>query len=81
MHGWKDARKLALTALKDFGLGKSSLEDKIHDEINALVAEYEKGNGQPMNVQMLMQNAVSNVICSCVFGTRCVLKFSKKPYV
>eukprot|EP00058_Branchiostoma_floridae_P025950 XP_002611440.1 hypothetical protein BRAFLDRAFT_56844 [Branchiostoma floridae] len=56
--------------LRDFGFGKRSLEGKVTEEANALVQEVLSQNGQPFDLKIMMQNAVSNVICSIVFGDR-----------
>ncbi|XP_035687382.1 cytochrome P450 2U1-like [Branchiostoma floridae] len=67
---WKHQRKFALMTLRDFGFGKRSLEGKITEETNALVQEILSYNGQPFDLKIMMQNAVSNIICSIVFGGR-----------
>eukprot|EP00058_Branchiostoma_floridae_P005313 XP_002590801.1 hypothetical protein BRAFLDRAFT_114435 [Branchiostoma floridae] len=67
---WKHQRKFALMTLRDFGFGKRSLEGKISEECNALVQEILSYNGQPFDLKIMMQNAVSNIICSIVFGGR-----------
>ncbi|XP_035658632.1 cytochrome P450 2U1-like [Branchiostoma floridae] len=67
---WKHQRKFALMTLRDFGFGKRSLEGKVNEEGNALVQEILSHNGQPFDLKIMMQNAVSNIICSIVFGGR-----------
>ncbi|XP_066288756.1 cytochrome P450 2U1-like [Branchiostoma lanceolatum] len=67
---WKHQRKFALMTLRDFGVGKRSLEGKVTEEANALVQEVLSQNGQPFDLKITMQNAVSNIICSLVFGDR-----------
>ncbi|XP_066287482.1 cytochrome P450 2C1-like [Branchiostoma lanceolatum] len=67
---WKQQRKFALMTLRDFGVGKRSLEGKVNEEANALVQEFLSQNGQPFDLKVMMQNAVCNVICSIVFGDR-----------
>ena len=63
-------RKFTMTLMKEFGVGKSSLEEKIHDEIKATFQEIDKYGGQPFNPRNILSKAVSNIINSMVFGTR-----------
>ncbi|XP_078619192.1 cytochrome P450 2U1-like [Branchiostoma floridae x Branchiostoma japonicum] len=67
---WKEYRKFAMMSLRDFGVGKRSLEGKILQEARALGEEISKTGGRPFFIAKMMQNAVSNVICSIVFGRR-----------
>ncbi|XP_066270896.1 cytochrome P450 2D4-like [Branchiostoma lanceolatum] len=67
---WKQHRKFALMTLRDFGVGKRSLEGKVNEEANALVQEVLSQNGQPFDLKIMTQNAVCNIICSIVFGDR-----------
>ncbi|XP_028977275.2 cytochrome P450 2J6 [Esox lucius] len=69
-HRWKQQRQFALSTLKYFGVGKKSLESAILDEFKYLstyIAEYK---GKPFNPHLIINNAVSNIICSLVFGHR-----------
>ena len=63
-------RKLGLTTLRKFGVGKHSLEERIHEEIGFLLEAIADTKGQPFDPQTAITNAVSNVICSIVFGDR-----------
>ncbi|XP_066294394.1 cytochrome P450 2U1-like [Branchiostoma lanceolatum] len=67
---WKDHRKFAMMSLRDFGVGKRSLEGKILEEARALHEEMCKNGSKAFCVSQIMQNTVSNVICSIVFGRR-----------
>ncbi|XP_066279286.1 cytochrome P450 2U1-like isoform X2 [Branchiostoma lanceolatum] len=67
---WKHQRKFAMMTLRDFGVGKRSLEGKVSEEVNALIQEVLSQNGKPFDMKIMMQNAVSNIICSIVFGDR-----------
>ncbi|XP_035686681.1 cytochrome P450 2U1-like [Branchiostoma floridae] len=66
----KEHRKFAMMSLRDFGVGKRSLEGKILEEARGLGDEICKTEGRPFCISQMMQNAVSNVICSIVFGRR-----------
>ncbi|XP_035678343.1 cytochrome P450 2U1-like [Branchiostoma floridae] len=67
---WKHQRKFALMTLRDFGVGKRSLEGKIREEADALIQEVESKNGLKFDIKQMLPNAVSNVICSIAFGNR-----------
>ncbi|XP_066270198.1 cytochrome P450 2D28-like [Branchiostoma lanceolatum] len=67
---WKEQRKFAVMSLRDFGLGKRSMEGKILEEARALGDEICKKDGRAFSISQMMQSAVSNVICSIVFGRR-----------
>ncbi|KAK6165426.1 hypothetical protein SNE40_022354 [Patella caerulea] len=67
---WKDQRKFALETLREFGLGKSILEDKINEEIGYCVEIIGNQKGKQFDMCRLTQASVSNVISSLVFGQR-----------
>ncbi|KAI8510909.1 cytochrome P450 2U1-like [Branchiostoma floridae x Branchiostoma belcheri] len=67
---WKEHRKFTLMSLREFGFGKRSLEGKILAESEALQAEILRMGGGPFDIGRMVQNAVTNVICSIVFGSR-----------
>ncbi|KAF3834880.1 hypothetical protein F7725_027438 [Dissostichus mawsoni] len=67
---WKQQRRFALSTLKYFGFGKKSLEPIILDEFSYCAKDIKSYNGKPFNPHLLMNNVVSNIICSLVFGHR-----------
>ena len=69
---WKTLKRFTLRALKDFGLVKSSLEEKIKDELENVLDELDKTSGVPFCPQKLFYQSVSNIICSIIFGHRSV---------
>ncbi|XP_068449179.1 cytochrome P450 2J4-like [Clinocottus analis] len=67
---WKKQRRFALSTLRNFGLGKRSMEQSICEEIRHLQEEIEKEKGGPFNPVGLFNNCVSNIICQLVMGKR-----------
>lgn len=61
-------RRFALTNLRDFGMGKKKIEEKIIEETCHLLEEFEKFEGKPFETTRLMNYAASSVICSIVYG-------------
>ncbi|XP_070703566.1 uncharacterized protein [Pempheris klunzingeri] len=69
-ESWKEMRRFALSTLRDFGMGKKAAEEKIIEETQYLIKEFEKHEGKPFVATKLVNNAVSNIICSIVYGSR-----------
>uniref|UniRef100_A0A672FPN2 Cytochrome P450 2F2-like n=2 Tax=Salarias fasciatus TaxID=181472 RepID=A0A672FPN2_SALFA len=67
---WKEHRRFALMTLRNFGMGKNSMEDRIHGEIKYVVKTLEGSIGKPFSPQVMFHNAASNIICQVLFGTR-----------
>ncbi|XP_043541535.1 cytochrome P450 2F2-like, partial [Chiloscyllium plagiosum] len=67
---WRENRKFVISALRGFGMGKKSIEDRISEEASFLVNVFESHKGQPFETARILNSAVSNIICSILFGDR-----------
>ncbi|XP_051718048.1 cytochrome P450 2M1-like [Ctenopharyngodon idella] len=69
-HRWKEMRKFSLMTLKNFGMGRRSIEERVREEAEYLVEMIKKCEGSAFSPADMLSNAVANVICSIVFGHR-----------
>ncbi|KAM7171374.1 cytochrome P450 2H2-like isoform 2-T2 [Macrochelys suwanniensis] len=67
---WKQLRRFALTNLRNFGMGKKSIEERIQEETRFLVERLRNTHGRPFDPTLFLTHAVSNVTCSIIFGDR-----------
>ncbi|KAG5849403.1 hypothetical protein ANANG_G00110020 [Anguilla anguilla] len=67
---WKEHRRFALTTLRNFGLGKRSMEERILGEISYIASHLENNAGKAIDSQILFHKASFNIICTVLFGTR-----------
>ncbi|XP_042638299.1 cytochrome P450 2C19-like [Orycteropus afer afer] len=64
---WKEIRRFSLITLRNFGMGKRSIEDRVQEEACSLVEELRKTKASACNPTFILGCAPSNVICSIIF--------------
>ncbi|XP_054829814.1 cytochrome P450 2K6-like isoform X3 [Eublepharis macularius] len=71
-HGenWKVMRRFTLTTLRDYGMGKRTIEDRIVEECHFLIQKFESYQGKPFENTIIMNTAVANIIMSILLGKR-----------
>ncbi|XP_066039677.1 cytochrome P450 2D6 [Chamaea fasciata] len=69
-HVWKELRRFTLSTLRNFGMGKKSLEERVVEEAGFLCSEVKSKEGKSFDIHVLINNAVCNMICVIVFGDR-----------
>ncbi|KAM4695578.1 cytochrome P450 2A5-like [Rhinophrynus dorsalis] len=67
---WWQLRHFTLKNLRNYGMGKKSIEWKIQEEAQYLVEELKKTRESDIDPSKRLLNAVSNILCSVIFGNR-----------
>ncbi|CAJ0934119.1 unnamed protein product [Ranitomeya imitator] len=67
---WRQMRRFTLSTLRNFGMGKRSLEARVQEEARCLGEEFEKRSGTFFDPTFLITLGVSNVVCAIVFEDR-----------
>ncbi|XP_009560911.2 cytochrome P450 2C5 [Cuculus canorus] len=67
---WRELRRFTVSTLRDFGMGKSSMSQRVQQEAQHLVEMLAKLEGNTFEPMKMFRHAVANVMCSVVFGSR-----------
>ncbi|XP_067316999.1 cytochrome P450 2G1-like [Anolis sagrei] len=69
-ESWKKLRHFSLITLKNLGMGKCSIEERIQEEAQYLLEKLRKTQSLPFDPTFLLSCTTSNIACSIVFGRR-----------
>ncbi|XP_069830133.1 cytochrome P450 2C5-like [Dendropsophus ebraccatus] len=69
-ESWKVMRRFALSTLRDFGVGRKTIEDKILEECEILVQAFRSYGGKPFNNHTIINTAVANIIVCILLDHR-----------
>ncbi|XP_004845535.2 cytochrome P450 2D17-like isoform X1 [Heterocephalus glaber] len=67
---WRELRRFTVSTLRNFGLGKKSLEQRVTEEAACLCAAFANQDGHPFRPNALLNKATCNVMASLVYGRR-----------
>ncbi|XP_029892934.1 cytochrome P450 2K6-like [Aquila chrysaetos chrysaetos] len=76
-ENWKVMRRFTLTTLRDFGMGKKAIEDRIVEEYGYLADSIVAQEGKPFDGSKMINAAVANIIVSILLGKRFDCKDSR----
>ena len=66
----KERRRFGISAMRNLGMGKRSVEHKINEEARHLLESFDGQGEKPFDPEHGILNAVSNIICTISFGYR-----------
>ncbi|XP_073530095.1 cytochrome P450 2B11-like [Phyllobates terribilis] len=69
-ENWKVMRRFTLSTLRDFGMGKKTIENRITEEAESLVQKFRTYKGKPFNNLRNVNSAVANIIVSILLNER-----------
>ncbi|XP_044145775.1 cytochrome P450 2C14-like [Bufo gargarizans] len=69
-ENWKVMRRFTLSTLRDYGMGKKTIEDKIIEEAECLVQKFKSYKGKPFDNLTSINAAVANIIVAILLSHR-----------
>ncbi|XP_069832004.1 cytochrome P450 2K1-like [Dendropsophus ebraccatus] len=69
-ESWKVMRRFTLSTLRDFGMGRKSIEEKITEECELLIKAFRSHGGKPFNNLTIINAAVANIIVCILLDHR-----------
>ncbi|XP_075057378.1 cytochrome P450 2K4-like [Mixophyes fleayi] len=69
-ENWKVMRRFAISTLRDFGMGRKTIENKIIEEAECLTQKIKSHGGKSFNNLTIINAAVANIIVSILLSRR-----------
>ncbi|KAG8550069.1 hypothetical protein GDO81_029041 [Engystomops pustulosus] len=69
-ENWKVMRRFALSTLRDYGMGKKTLDNRITEEAEFLVQKWKSYEGRPFGDFTSLNAAVTNIIVALLLNKR-----------
>ena len=71
-HGkaWAEQRRFTLKVLRDFGFGKSSMEDTVVEEVDKFCKQIKKSTGNAVNPGLIMNISILNTLWGMITGEK-----------
>ena len=76
-RGWREQRRFLLRNLRDFGFGKSEMEDTLLEEVDKLCKEYMKIVGEPVCLDNTLNLSIVNALWAILVGEKLPLNDPK----
>ncbi|XP_053571436.1 cytochrome P450 2C38 [Bombina bombina] len=67
---WRHLRRFMLTSLRNFGMGKKSMEDRVLNEAQYLLAVISETKGVPFMLRQHIACTITNIISTILYGKR-----------
>uniref|UniRef100_A0AC35UAA3 Cytochrome P450 n=1 Tax=Rhabditophanes sp. KR3021 TaxID=114890 RepID=A0AC35UAA3_9BILA len=67
-ENWQAQRRVSISALRDFGMGKNLMEDRVHRSIDSMIEFVDRNKDKPLNFRWPVQICISNIISDVLFG-------------
>ncbi|XP_073442576.1 cytochrome P450 2B4-like [Dendrobates tinctorius] len=69
-ENWRVMRRFTLSTLRDYGMGRKDIENKITEECDCLLQAIRSHGGKAFNNQTIITAAVANIIVCILLGQR-----------
>lgn len=67
---WREHRRFVMSSLRDYGMGKLSLEPRLMEEVHAFLDIMASQNGAPFDFSNALGMSTANIISTLEFGKR-----------